>query len=67
MAPIYHCYCTNVTQKRVVRAYAAGHHDIDAIQRETRACTGCQSCRGELEQLIALLDRGEIEARATAV
>lgn len=58
---IYHCYCTGVTQKRVLRAMAdEGVRTVDDIRRVTGACTGCQTCRGELEDLIQAVADGKV-------
>ena len=60
-ATIYHCYCTGVTQKRVLRAMAEqGVSSLDDVRRASGACTGCQSCRCELEQLPAAVADGRI-------
>lgn len=58
---IYHCYCTGVTQKRVLRAMAEqGLRTVEDIRRCTGACTGCQSCRRELEQLVQAVADGAV-------
>lgn len=60
-SPIYHCYCTGVTQKRVLRAMAEqGVREFDDVRRASGACTGCQSCRCELEALLAAVADGTI-------
>lgn len=65
---IYHCYCTGVTQKRVLRAMAdQGVRTFDDIRRVTGACTGCQSCRRELEQLITAVADGTVSLPAAEV
>lgn len=65
VSPIYHCYCTGVTQKRVLRAMAErGVRDFDEVRRESGACSGCQSCRCELEQLLAAVADGTVELPA---
>lgn len=57
MATIFHCYCTGVTQKRVLRAVAEqGLKEVDEVRRATGACTGCQSCRKELEELLRVAE-----------
>lgn len=49
----HHCYCTNVTRKRVLRAIAEqGCRTVDEVAAATRACTGCRTCRPELETLL---------------
>jgi bacterioferritin-associated ferredoxin len=58
---IYHCYCTGVTQKRVLRAMAEqGVRELDDVRRASGACTACQSCRCELETLLAAVADGSI-------
>ncbi|MBN8526166.1 MAG: (2Fe-2S)-binding protein [Planctomycetes bacterium] len=58
---IFHCYCTGVTQKRVLRAMAEqGVRSFEDIRRATGACTGCQSCRRELENLIVAVADGDV-------
>ncbi len=58
---IFHCYCTGVTQKRVLRAMAeTGARSFDDVRRASGACTGCQSCRCELEQLLKAVEDGTV-------
>lgn len=58
---IFHCYCTGVTQKRVLRAMAEkGVRSFEDVRLATGACTGCQSCRGELEDLLAAVADGRV-------
>jgi len=48
------CYCTAVTRAEVLAAVAArGCRTVEEIQRATGACTGCRTCRPELERLLA--------------
>ncbi len=48
------CYCTHVTRAQVLAAIAArGCRSVEDLQRTTGACTGCRTCRPELEQLLA--------------
>ena len=59
---IYHCYCTGVTQKRVLRAMAEkGARTLDEVRRASGACTGCQSCRCELEVLLQAVEDGTVQ------
>ena len=61
-ATIFHCYCTGVTQKRVLRAMAEkGVRSFDDVRRASGACTGCQSCRCELEQLLKAVEDGVVQ------
>ncbi len=57
----FHCYCTGVTQQQVLRAMVDhGVRSIDEVRRVSGACTGCQSCRRELEQLLAAVADGRV-------
>jgi NAD(P)H-nitrite reductase large subunit len=58
---IFHCYCVGVTQRRVLETLAAGcPREVGALRRATGACTGCQSCRPELEALLTAVARGAV-------
>lgn len=62
---VFHCYCTGITQKKVLRAMAAhGLAAVEEVRRATGACTGCQSCRRELEQLVSMVADGRIAVPA---
>jgi bacterioferritin-associated ferredoxin len=66
MSPIYHCYCTGVTQKRVLRAMAEqGVRSVDDVRRASGACTACQSCRCELDRLLAAVAAGTVKLPPT--
>ncbi len=61
-ATIFHCYCLGITQKKVLRAMSEqGITGVEDIRRMTGACTGCQSCRRELDQLVAAVADGTVE------
>ncbi len=48
------CYCTGVTRATVLAAVRTqGCRTVDEVQRATGACTGCRTCRPELERLLA--------------
>jgi len=48
------CHCTGVDRQQVVEAIRAkGLKTFDQVRRATGACFGCQTCRPELECLIA--------------
>lgn len=62
---IYHCFCTAVTQEEVLRALAGGAaRSVEGVSRATGACTGCQSCRRELEALLAAVAEGRVRLPA---
>jgi NAD(P)H-nitrite reductase large subunit len=48
------CYCTAVTRAAVLAAVRTqGCRTVEELQRATGACTGCRTCRPELECLLA--------------
>jgi len=48
------CHCTGVDRQQVVEAIRTqGLKTFDQVRRATGACFGCQTCRPELECLIA--------------
>ncbi len=53
------CYCTGVTRAGVVAAVRAhGCRTVEEVRERTGACSGCRSCRPELELLLRELRRG---------
>jgi bacterioferritin-associated ferredoxin len=59
--PIFHCYCTGVTQKRVLRAMAEQNvTTAEEARTVTGACTGCRTCWKELETLVDEARAGRI-------
>jgi bacterioferritin-associated ferredoxin len=46
------CHCRNVKAVKVDQAIMSGAFTIEAISRQTQACTGCGTCRSEIERLI---------------
>ncbi len=50
----YVCKCLQVREQRIRRAIRRfALVDVEGVQHWTRACTGCRSCRVEVEQLLA--------------
>lgn len=50
------CYCTGVMKDDVVEAVLKGGcRTLDEVRSATGACSGCRSCRPELESLIKRL------------
>ena len=49
------CYCTGVMKDDVVAAVQRGCRTLDEVRSATGACSGCRSCRPELEALIKRL------------
>jgi ferredoxin-nitrate reductase len=47
------CSCNAVAGDDIARAVAAGADGVEAVARATKATTGCGSCRGEVERLLA--------------
>lgn len=46
------CFCVNVKKSTIQAAIEDGCLTVDAIKERTRACTGCQSCRTDIDALI---------------
>ncbi|MEU8120743.1 FAD-dependent oxidoreductase [Spirillospora sp. NPDC049024] len=50
------CQCNNVSKGRIRACWQGGARTADAVARETRASTGCGSCRSAVEGILAWLD-----------
>lgn len=48
------CNCNKVSEEAIVQAIAAGAISADAVGEQTRAGTGCGSCRSEITSLVQL-------------
>lgn len=47
------CYCTAVTREQVLAAIRTyGCRTVDDLRERTGACSGCASCRPELQALL---------------
>lgn len=46
------CHCRAVPTRVVEQSIIAGAHTVERISRETSACTGCGTCKAEVEKLI---------------
>lgn len=55
------CYCTGVTREQAIAAIHAGARSVDDLQRTTGACSGCGTCRWELEGLLAEMAKGRAD------
>jgi assimilatory nitrate reductase electron transfer subunit len=53
------CRCNSVTKAAVVGAFRAGADSVAAMAEETRATTGCGSCKGAVDGLCAWLRSAE--------
>lgn len=47
------CQCLNVTEAEIKRAIRAGAYTVEDIGERCEAGTGCGSCRGGIEVLLA--------------
>ncbi|MGH2950250.1 MAG: FAD-dependent oxidoreductase, partial [Solirubrobacteraceae bacterium] len=62
------CGCNDVTRETIEQAIAAGGlTSLPAVSRATRAATGCGSCAGDVERLLAARDREGSSIRNTSV
>jgi nitrite reductase (NADH) large subunit len=55
------CSCHNVTKEVIVCALEQGYNSLESIQVQTKASTGCGSCAGLVEGLIAAQQSAESE------
>ncbi len=47
------CHCIGVRHDALLRAIAGGCRTVEDLQRVTGACTGCRSCRPDLERMLS--------------
>ncbi|MDO9141068.1 MAG: (2Fe-2S)-binding protein [Methylobacter sp.] len=47
------CYCSGTTKEKIKALVAQGLNDLDAISRETGACSGCGSCDVDIRYFLA--------------
>jgi NAD(P)H-nitrite reductase large subunit len=52
------CDCNAVSKAQIIEAVLAGAHSVQAVSAMTRACTGCGSCKVEVERIVTLACRG---------
>jgi NAD(P)H-dependent nitrite reductase large subunit len=55
------CDCNGVSKARIMEAVLAGARSVAAVCDITRACTGCGTCRPEVERIVALACEGLAE------
>ena len=55
------CDCNAVTKAQIVQAVLGGAHSLASVRDRTRACTGCGSCRPEVERIVELACQGIVE------
>src|SRR5262249_7182787 len=48
------CDCNAVTKAEIIEAVLQGARTVAAVSARTRACTGCGSCRPEVERIVRL-------------
>jgi NAD(P)H-nitrite reductase large subunit len=48
------CDCNAVTKAAIIEAVLGGARSVSAVSDRTRACTGCGSCRPEVERIVQL-------------
>ena len=52
------CDCNAVSKAQIIQAVLGGARSLQAVSQATHACTGCGSCRPEVEGIIALACQG---------
>jgi assimilatory nitrate reductase electron transfer subunit len=53
------CHCNNVSKGKIRACWQQGARTVDAVAVQTRAGTGCGSCRDALEGIVNWLDEQE--------
>jgi NAD(P)H-nitrite reductase large subunit len=53
------CDCNAVTKAQIVEAVLNGARSVQAVSDATRACTGCGSCRPQVQMIVELVARSE--------
>lgn len=52
------CDCNAVSKAQIIEAVLGGAMSVAAVSEVTRACTGCGSCKPEVERIVALAREG---------
>lgn len=55
------CNCHKVSQADITQAISGGADDLSSLAATTKAGTGCGSCKGELNQLLASAPKRHVE------
>ncbi len=53
--PAFYCYCIGITQAQVIAAVDGGAKGVEELRQRIRVCTGCSTCRPDLEALLKAL------------
>lgn len=51
-ADFTHCHCTNIQRAEVLAAIADGCRTVDQLRAVIGVCTGCGTCRPELDAVL---------------
>jgi bacterioferritin-associated ferredoxin len=49
---MYICLCSDLRQSQIEEAIQEGARTLEEVQESTTACTGCESCREEIEDML---------------
>jgi NAD(P)H-dependent nitrite reductase large subunit len=52
------CNCNGVTKAQIIEAVLQGARSVSGVSAATRACTGCGSCRPEVQAIVELACQG---------
>src|SRR5262249_54487985 len=52
------CDCNGVSKAQIIEAVLGGARSVQAVSAATRACTGCGSCKVEVERIVTLACQG---------
>jgi NAD(P)H-nitrite reductase large subunit len=54
------CDCNAVSKAQIIQAVLEGARSLQAVSDATRACTGCGSCKPEVERIVMLACQGAV-------
>src|SRR5206468_12162664 len=52
------CNCNGVTKAQIIESVLRGARSVRGVSEATRACTGCGSCRPEVQAVVELACQG---------
>jgi NAD(P)H-dependent nitrite reductase large subunit len=52
------CNCNGVTKAQIIESVLQGARSVHGVSHATRACTGCGSCRPEVQAIVELAGQG---------
>jgi sulfite reductase beta subunit-like hemoprotein/bacterioferritin-associated ferredoxin len=60
------CNCNGVTKAQIIESVLQGTRSVRGVSEATRACTGCGSCRPEVQAIVELACKGLVAPEVLA-